>query len=81
MALANETEKTVLRMCYASLSRRERQVMALVASGLLNKQVGDKLGISEITVKSHRGHVMQKMHANSFAHLVKMTAKLGVAAA
>ena len=79
--LANEAEKRVLRNCYASLSNRERQVMTLVASGLLNKQVGHELGISEITVKAHRGQVMQKMHADSFAHLVKMAAKLGVAAA
>jgi len=50
----------VLRDCYASLTPREREVMALVASGLLNKQVGGELGISEITVKAHRGQVMQK---------------------
>jgi len=66
----------VLRDCYASLSRRERQVMALVVSGLLNKQVGGELGISEITVKAHRGKVMQKMKANSLADLVKMAARL-----
>ena len=54
--------------------------MTLVASGLLNKQVGHELGISEITVKAHRSQVMQKMHADSFAHLVKMAAKLEVAA-
>ena len=63
---------------YASLSPRERQVMALVFSGLLNKQIGGELGISEITVKAHRGQVMQKMHANSFADLIKMSAKLGL---
>jgi len=80
-ALANEAEKRALRSCYASLSRRERQVMTLVAAGLLNKQVGYELGISEITVKAHRGQVMQKMQANSFADLVKMAAKLGIAAA
>ena len=50
--------------------------MALVVSGLLNKQVGGELGISEITVKAHRGHVMQKMHANSLPHLVRMAAEL-----
>jgi FixJ family two-component response regulator len=69
-----------LRERYATLSRREREVMALVASGLLNKQVGAELGISEITVKAHRGQMMQKMRAESFAALVKMTTKLGLAA-
>lgn len=68
-----------IRSRYASLSRREREVMALVVSGLLNKQVGGKLGISEITVKAHRGRVMEKMHANSLAHLVNIGAKLGLA--
>jgi FixJ family two-component response regulator len=61
---------------YAALSRRERQVMALVVSGLLNKQIGGELGISEITVKAHRGKVMQKMKADSLADLVRMDAKL-----
>lgn len=65
-----------LRSRHASLSPREREVMALVASGLLNKQVGGKLGISEITVKAHRGQVMRKMQARSFADLVNMSAKL-----
>jgi len=65
----------------ASLTPREREVMALVASGLLNKQVGGELGISEITVKAHRGKVMQKMKANSLADLVKMAARLRLAAA
>lgn len=61
---------------YAGLSRRERQVMQLVVSGLLNKQVGGELGISEITVKAHRGRVMAKMGAKSFAELVRMGERL-----
>jgi len=68
-----------LRECYASLSRREREVMALVVAGLLNKQVGSELGISEITVKAHRGQVMQKMKAECLADLVKMAGRLGLA--
>jgi len=79
LVLAKKAEKQALQGCYASLSARERQVMALVSSGLINKQVGGKLGISEITVKAHRGQVMHKMHADSFADLVKMAAKLGLA--
>jgi len=75
-ALDRETEMGDLRSCYAALTPRERQVMALVVSGLLNKQVGGELGISEITVKAHRGQVMQKMKANSLADLVRMVAKL-----
>src|SRR6266478_5687880 len=80
-ALGHEAEMQVLRDCYASLTPREREVMALVASGLLNKQVGGELGISEITVKSHRGQAMQKMKADSLADLVKMAARLGLASA
>jgi len=76
VALSLEADMRVLRDRYASLSQRERQVMALVVSGLLNKQVGGELGISEITVKAHRGKVMQKMKADSLADLVKMAARL-----
>jgi FixJ family two-component response regulator len=76
VALGYEAEMQELRNCYASLTHRERQVMALVVSGLLNKQVGGELGISEITVKAHRGKVMQKMKADSLAALVKMAARL-----
>jgi FixJ family two-component response regulator len=79
VTLSLEAEMRVLRDCYASLSQRERQVMALVVSGLLNKQVGGELGISEITVKAHRGKVMQKMKADSLADLVKMAARLRLA--
>jgi len=76
VALGYQAEMQALRNCYASLTHRERQVMALVVSGLLNKQVGGELGISEITVKAHRGKVMQKMKADSLATLVKMAARL-----
>jgi FixJ family two-component response regulator len=65
-----------LRDRYSSLSRREREVMALVVSGRLNKQVGSELGISEITVKAHRGSMMRKMEADSLPALVKMAARL-----
>jgi len=80
-ALGHEAEMRALRDRYASLTRREREVMALVTSGLLNKQVGGELGISEITVKAHRGQAMQKMKADSLADLVKMAARLGLASA
>ena len=76
LALAQEAEIQELRDRYASLTARERDVMALVVSGLLNKQVAGELGITESTVKAHRGQVMQKMKANSVADLVKMTARL-----
>ena len=75
-ALGHEAEMREVRMRYASLSRREREVMALVVSGLLNKQIGGELRISEITVKAHRGKVMRKMKAGSVADLVKIAATL-----
>jgi FixJ family two-component response regulator len=75
-AQAREAEMQMLRACYASLTQREQEVMALVASGLLNKQVGGELGISEITVKAHRGQVMRKMKADSLADLVKIAERL-----
>lgn len=78
-ALGHEASLSALREKYASLSPRELEVMALVVSGLLNKQVGDDLGISEITVKAHRGSVMRKMDAGSLPDLVNMAARLGVA--
>jgi FixJ family two-component response regulator len=79
--LGQAAEMRTLRDRYASLSNREREVMALVAIGLLNKQVGSDLGISEITVKAHRGRMMQKMKADSLADLVNMAVRLGLARA
>jgi FixJ family two-component response regulator len=76
VALNREAALRVVQDRYASLSLRERQVMALVVGGLLNKQIGGELGISEITVKAHRGKVMQKMRADSLADLVRMAARL-----
>lgn len=75
-ALGREEALASLRKCYATLTPRERDVMALVVAGLLNKQVGLKLRISETTVKAHRGKLMQKMKAESLADLVKMTVRL-----
>jgi FixJ family two-component response regulator len=74
--LERGAELEALRDCYASLSHREREVMALVVAGRLNKQVAGELGISEITVKAHRGKVMRKMKARSLPQLVKLAAKL-----
>ena len=79
VTLNAETHLRGLRDSYASLTAREREVMALVVSGLLNKQAGGELGISEITVKAHRGQFMRKMKADSLAHLVKMATSLETA--
>jgi len=76
-ALEHEAGMKTLRERYASLTPREREVMALVVSGLLNKQVAGELGISEITVKAHRGQVMRKMQADSLPALVNMAGRLG----
>jgi FixJ family two-component response regulator len=76
VAISELATLQTLRDRYNSLSRREREVMALVVSGMLNKQVGFELGISEITVKAHRGRVMEKMHAHSLAELVRIGAQL-----
>ena len=78
VALRLDAEMRALRKCYESLTPRERQVMALVVSGLLNKQIGGELGISEITVKMHRGQTMRKMKAGSLPDLVTMAERLGV---
>jgi FixJ family two-component response regulator len=80
-ALRRDSEMRLLRKRYESLTPREREVMALVVSGLLNKQVGGELGISEITVKAHRGQVMRKMKADSLPDLVTMAARLGLRSA
>ncbi|MCI0429872.1 MAG: response regulator [Rhodospirillales bacterium] len=79
-ALCQEADMQALRARYAALSRREREVMALVVAGRLNKQVGSELGISEITVKAHRGKMMRKMNARCLPDLVTMAAMLGLSA-
>jgi RNA polymerase sigma factor (sigma-70 family) len=78
-ALNREAEMKALRDRYATLTPREKEVMRLVVAGLLNKQVGAELGISEITVKAHRGRAMEKMQADSLPDLVNMAANLGLA--
>jgi FixJ family two-component response regulator len=78
VALRVEAQMQAIKNCYESLTPREREVMALVVAGLLNKQVGGELGISEITVKAHRGQVMRKMKAGSLPDLVTMAARLGL---
>jgi FixJ family two-component response regulator len=81
LALERESALQALQDAYSSLTPRERQVMALVTQGFLNKQVGGELGLSEITVKAHRGQVMRKMKARSLADLVTMAANLGLPSA
>jgi FixJ family two-component response regulator len=77
-ALHHDAAMRSMREAHASLTPREREVMALVVSGLLNKQIGQTLGISEITVKAHRGQVMRKMRADSLPDLVTMATQLGL---
>jgi FixJ family two-component response regulator len=78
ITLDQESERQTLRSLYAKLTPRERDVMTLVVGGLLNKQVGGELGMAEITVKAHRGQIMRKMKAATFADLVNMGARLGL---
>src|ERR1700752_1185575 len=76
--LDDQAQLDMLRECYTSLTPREQEVMRLVVSGMLNKQIGLKLGISEITVKAHRGKMMLKMKADSVADLVTVAMRLGL---
>jgi FixJ family two-component response regulator len=76
IALGDDATMKRIKTCYASLTKREREVMTLVVSGLMNKQIGGSLGTSEITVKAHRGKVMRKMQAESLADLVRMAGRL-----
>ena len=75
-SLVEVMERRALHKCYATLTRREREVLNLVVAGRLNKQIAGELGVNEVTVKAHRGRMMRKMEANSVADLVKMAAKL-----
>jgi FixJ family two-component response regulator len=77
-SLHTAAEINALRKRYSSLTRRERDVFAWVVSGLLNKQVGAELGMTEATVKAHRGRIMQKMHADSLADLVRISSRLDI---
>jgi len=81
VVLDDQAETSALRSSYESLTPREREVMQLVVAGMLNKQIGLNLGISEVTVKAHRGKMMQKMKAESLADLVKTAVRLGLAPA
>jgi len=78
LKLDSEAQIQALRARYSALTIRERQVMALVVTGMLNKEVGDELGITEITVKFHRGNLMRKMKSDSLAELVNMAARLRI---
>ena len=78
-ALRVDTETQAIKNCYQSLTPREREVMGLVVTGLLNKQIAGELDISETTVKKHRGQVMRKMKSDSLAELVTIAARLGLA--
>lgn len=78
MLVRRESRKSLITGRYGELTRREKEVFGLIAEGLLNREIGDELGISEITVKTHRGQVMRKMAAESFAELVRMAGEIGM---